>query len=45
MERLGSLEEKMDNLTRVTMEIKEDLKNLMETRNINEFLMVSVFES
>ena len=33
----------MDNLTRVNMEIKEDLKNLMETRNINEFLMVSVF--
>jgi hypothetical protein len=35
----------MDNLTQVNMEIKEDLKNLMETRNINEFLMVSVFES
>ena len=33
----------MDNLTWVNMEIKEDLKNLMETRNINEFLMVSVF--
>ena len=35
----------MDNLKWVNMKIKEDLKNLMKTQNINKFLMVSVFES
>ena len=44
--RLAKLEEKIDNLTRVIMEIREEIKDLNEIKNVqqsHDFLIVNIF--
>jgi len=46
IERLAKLEGKIDNLTRIIMELKEelkDLKEIKEAKQSHDFLMVSIF--
>ena len=44
--RLAKLEEKIDNLTRVIIEMREEIKDLKEIKEVqqsHEFLIVSIF--
>ena len=46
IERLAKLEEKIDNLTQVIMEMRDELKdskNIKKAEQIHEFLIVSIF--